>query len=134
MERVLSKFVLDNIGIGVSDYSDARQFFSLLGFDVTDDPGGTSGMAVQGPYRLWLFSTSGPAPVGRTAAFTENPVGIDHLTFAVDSVDAFCADAISRGLPPREGPMDRWGFRNASFLDPDGTQIFVISAVDNQGV
>jgi catechol 2,3-dioxygenase-like lactoylglutathione lyase family enzyme len=44
-----------------------------------------------------------------------------QLGFAVDDVDAFCAELSERGIPIVYGPVDRpWGRRNAAFVDPDG--------------
>ncbi len=117
---------LDNIGLAVSDVQRAVSFYRLLGFEpeyATED----SAFLRAGGVALYLFRTEAPASSLRSFDLTGNPLGLDHLSFRVDDVDAASAALQARGVPIERPPQDYpWGARAACLRDPDGTCIWLL--------
>ncbi|ATY85505.1 glyoxalase [Kyrpidia spormannii] len=121
---------VNNVGVAVRDLQRSLSFYRVLGFEVVGEdetPGATirAGTAV-----LYLFQTSGPAPVGhRQPDLVGNPTGIDHISFDVSDVDRLY-EAL-RGQVDFEGvPEDQpWGYRAVSLTDPDGNRLYFLSAI-----
>ena len=78
---------LDNIGIAVSDIRRAIAFYTdVLGLE--GQAGESDGSVTVGDLSFYVFQTNkAPAPVGRTADYMNNPVGLDHLAFEVADIE-----------------------------------------------
>lgn len=118
---------LDNIGIAVSNARRSLEFYTTkLGFqgEVTDGEGSAS----LGDISLYIFeSKSSTPPHMRTDSYYGNPVGLDHLSFEVENIDAAAAELESRGiafLGPTVGAVGE--FRYRGFHDPDGNMVYII--------
>ncbi|MDR7414914.1 MAG: VOC family protein [Armatimonadota bacterium] len=117
---------LDNIGVAVSEVRRAVSFYQLLGFQpdyVTED---SAFLRAEG-VALYLFRTEAPPPPSRSFDLTGNPLGLDHLSFRVDDVDAACAALRDLGVTIERPPRDyEWGARAACLRDPDGNCIWLL--------
>jgi catechol 2,3-dioxygenase-like lactoylglutathione lyase family enzyme len=127
MDAVIVGF--DNVGVAVSDLGRALEFWTALGFErVSEDDGEPAALLRAGSAFLWVFETRSPMPAqARNADLLANPPGIDHLSLAVDDVDAAHRALEERGVQFEWGPDDRWGYRVAALRDPDGTQVFLLT-------
>jgi methylmalonyl-CoA/ethylmalonyl-CoA epimerase len=119
----------DNVGVAVSELGRALEFWTALGFElVSQDEDEPAALLRAGSAFLWVFETRSPMPAqARSAELLANPPGIDHLSFAVEDVDAAHRALEERGLQAEWGPEDRWGYRVAALRDPDGTQVFLLT-------
>ena len=71
----------DNIGVAVTDYPRAVDFYKKLGFEL-DFEEGEGGSLKAGNAVLYVFkTTSGTSPQSRDVTLTGNPPGIDHISF-----------------------------------------------------
>jgi hypothetical protein len=90
---------IDNIGICTSDLARSVAFYQELGLTEAyrNDRGVMMGA---GTGQLFLFQTRrpDPAPVGRELGLFDNPLGIDHISFAVTDVDALYAKLSKAGV------------------------------------
>jgi catechol 2,3-dioxygenase-like lactoylglutathione lyase family enzyme len=129
MDAVIVGF--DNVGVAVTDLGRALEFWTGLGFErVSEDDGEQAALLRAGSAFLWVFETRSPMPAqARNADLLANPPGIDHLSLAVDDVDATHRALEERGVQFEWGPDDRWGYRVAALRDPDGTQVFLLTAL-----
>lgn len=119
---------LDNVGVAVRDVAGARRFYAdQLGLAV--DGEGDSFAVNAGGTSFYVFR-AGPADRVRAVdpELQASGAGFDHLSFAVDDVDATYEDLVARGVrflaPPRS--RDDWGLRVAPFVDPEGNLYFLI--------
>jgi len=75
----------------------------------------------------WRTRQSDPPPVGRELGLFGNPLGIDHISFAVANVDAMYATlhaaGVALGGPPEDQP---WGARMIGLKDPDGNNLYLL--------
>jgi catechol 2,3-dioxygenase-like lactoylglutathione lyase family enzyme len=118
---------VDNVGVAVRDLRTALDFYNKLGFVIEyADAAGASIRA--GDAVLYVFqTTSHRAPVTRGLDLEQNAPGIDHISFAVDDVDAAARELRSRGLEVESGPTDQdWGRRTITLLDPEGNRIWLL--------
>ena len=118
---------LDNIGIVVADAAASIDFYvSKLGF--TGEAQGSEGSVQLGDISLYIFeSTSASRDVGRSTDYYSNPVGLDHLSFEVDDIDAAGAEFESRGVVFDSDTVgDPGTFRYRGFKDPDGNMLYII--------
>ena len=118
---------LDNIGIAVADAAVSVDFFvKKLGFEGQAEGG--EGSVRLGDVSLYIFeSKSDEARHERTTDFYNNPVGLDHLAFEVDDLEAACIEFEGRGLEFDGEIVGQPGeFRYRGFRDPDGNMLYVI--------
>ncbi|MCS7173276.1 MAG: VOC family protein [Armatimonadetes bacterium] len=117
---------LDNVGVAVSDLQRAVSFYRMLGFEpdyVTED---SACLRAQG-VALYLFRTDAPPAPLRSFDLKGNPLGLDHLSFRGDDVDAVCAALQDLGVSIERLPQDYpWGARAACLRDPDGNCIWLL--------
>jgi catechol 2,3-dioxygenase-like lactoylglutathione lyase family enzyme len=119
---------IDNVGVAVTSLERALAFYRQLGFQVEEREEETpSATVAAGGARLWLFQTRSRAVVSRHLSMTDNPPGLDHVSFWVEDVDAVAERLKAGGLALESGPADQpWGARAASLLDPDGNRIYLL--------
>jgi glyoxylase I family protein len=118
---------LDNIGIAVTNAEASIDFFvNTLGFE--GEAQGSEGSVRLGDIALYIFeSGSAATDVQRTTDYYNNPVGLDHLAFEVDDLEATCAELEGRGLVFDGAIVGEAGeFRYRGFKDPDGNMLYVI--------
>jgi methylmalonyl-CoA/ethylmalonyl-CoA epimerase len=122
---VIERF--DNIGVAVTDYARAVDFYKKLGFDM-DFEEGEGGSLKAGSAVLYVFKTSSPTPPqSRDVSLTGNPPGIDHISFRVPDVDAEFKRLQHADLKVETEPEDQtWGARTITILDPDGNRIWFL--------
>ena len=123
----------DNIGVAVTDYDRAVDFYKKLGFDVTFEDG-DGGSLQAGNAVLYVFKTSSVTePQARDVSLTSNPPGIDHISFRVPDVDDVYAKLRGKGLPIESGPEDQsWGSRTITVLDPDGNRLWFLGPLKDK--
>jgi catechol 2,3-dioxygenase-like lactoylglutathione lyase family enzyme len=127
---------IDNVGVAVSDLARSIEFYERVGFtkEYDYDTGGVQGASVRcGTAVLFLFQTkrADAGPVDRQPTLTENPPGLDHLSFTVSDVDAEVAALRSRGITYDGEPEDQdWGARLVGFRDPDGTNLYLLQYLE----
>lgn len=117
----------DNAGIAVADLARSRAFYAgTLGLPWSESEEGAT--VEIGGISLYIFPTTGSPPAEpRTADLFANPVGLDHLAFASDDLDAAVAELTRRGVPwLSETVGEPGGFRYRGFTDPDGNCLYVI--------
>ena len=117
----------DNIGVAVTDYPRAVQFYKKLGFAI-DFEEGEGGSLKAGNAVLYVFkTTSDSSPQPRDVSLTGNPPGIDHISFRVPDVDAERDRIREAGLEVETEPEDQpWGSRTITILDPDGNRLWFL--------
>ncbi len=118
---------LDNIGIAVTDAAASVEFYvSKLGFEGQAEGG--EGSVQLGDISLYIFeSKSASRDVGRGADYYSNPVGLDHLAFEVDDIEAAATEFEGRGVVfEAEIVGDPGTFRFRAFKDPDGNMLYII--------
>ena len=118
---------IDNVGVAVTDYDQAVDFYKKLGFEV-DFEEADGGSLKAGSAQLYVFkTTSGTSPQSRDVSLTGNPPGIDHISFRVADVDAEFDRLRRAGVPVENGPEDQsWGSRTITVLDPDGNRLWFL--------
>jgi methylmalonyl-CoA/ethylmalonyl-CoA epimerase len=119
---------IDNLGVAVTDLERALAFYQQLGFRVEDREEETpSATLAAGEARLWVFQTRSRAAATRDLSLTDNPPGLDHVSFWVGDVDAAAERLRTAGLSLESEPADQpWGARATSLLDPDGIRIYLL--------
>lgn len=133
-----------HIRLTVTDLNRSRQFYSeVLGFEVAAESQGDPAdpLVRNDPDQLYggiVFITNGmlfglrPVAPGHDA-FESERVGLDHLSFTVDSraaLDEAMARLDERGIPHgavRELPA--FGIAILSFSDPDGVHLELTAAL-----
>lgn len=123
----------DNIGVAVTDYPKAVEFYKKLGFEM-DYEEGEGGSMKAGNAVLYVFKTSSSAdPQSRDVSLTANPPGIDHISFRVPDVDAEFARISKAGLKVETEPADQeWGSRTITILDPDGNRLWFLGPLKDK--
>jgi len=123
---------LDNVGVAVRNLDRSLAFYcDQLQLDLAyrDDASRSAGVNT-GSSSLYLFETTGPEGPRRGAEYTGNPSGVDHLSFAVDDVDAAYHELRRRGVNFFMEPRDAdWGARVCGCTDPDGIPIYLLKRV-----
>ena len=119
---------IDNIGICTTDVERSVAFYQRLGFSEAyrNDRGV---LVAAGAAHLFIFATrrSDPPPVGRELGLFGNPLGIDHISFAVANVDAMYATLQAAGVALGGPPEDQsWGARMVGLKDPDGNNLYLL--------
>ena len=119
---------VDNIGICTTDVERSVAFYQRLGFSEAyrNDRGV---LVAAGAAHLFIFATrqSDPPPVGRELGLFGNPLGIDHISFAVANVDAMYATLQAAGVALGGPPEDQsWGARMVGLKDPDGNNLYLL--------
>jgi catechol 2,3-dioxygenase-like lactoylglutathione lyase family enzyme len=123
----MHEVTIDNIGIGVSDVDRSLAFYERLGFVLSSRSERGATVAL-GACTLFLFPSSAAGARLRSGDPLANPPGLDHLSFAVDDIDAAHQLLTGAGLLFDSEPSDTtWGARAAALRDPDGTSIFLLS-------
>jgi catechol 2,3-dioxygenase-like lactoylglutathione lyase family enzyme len=120
---------LDNVGVAVRDLDASLRFYhDAVGLPVADrDDASRAASLSAGGAQLYVFETSGPGGTRRTGDYTRNPTGLDHLSFAVDDVDATHRQLSGRGVEFFMDPVDaEWGARVCACHDPDGTPVYFL--------
>ncbi|HXG23185.1 MAG TPA: VOC family protein, partial [Chthonomonadales bacterium] len=82
-----------------------------------------------GSATLFLFQTkqANPQAVTRDPSLAQNPPGIDHISFAVEDVDAIYNDLKAKGVQFQGEPADQeWGARLVGLKDPDGNNLYFL--------
>lgn len=118
---------LDNVGIAVKDARRSLEFYTtVLGFEGEVTEG--EGSARLGDISLYIFeSKSAEGPAARTGDYYANPVGLDHLAFEVDDIEAAGTELERRGVAFLGGVVGEPGsFRYRGFHDPDGNMLYII--------
>jgi lactoylglutathione lyase len=146
--RVTDGVVMSHVGICVSDYERSLRFYTEgLGFELADGwPVGGRGFAAlaeastpmtcftqiitRGATRLEIIGWTTPVPTG-TPLTSRNHIGITHLSFYVDDIDAVAKHLVSLGATLLESTrlhIDQpTGTLDMVFLaDPDGTRIELV--------
>jgi catechol 2,3-dioxygenase-like lactoylglutathione lyase family enzyme len=118
---------LDNVGVAVQEIQRTVAFYTqVLGFE--GQAQGHEASLRLGDISLYLFESQAAAtPVGRTADYYHNPVGIDHLAFEVEDIEGESAALEAMGvsfLGPIVGNAGE--FRYRGFHDPDGNMLYII--------
>ncbi|RYF52861.1 MAG: VOC family protein [Comamonadaceae bacterium] len=126
---------VDNVGIAVGDVATSAAFFQSLGFTADVDLGGdppSATVQLDGSY-LYVFQTSSTVErsAPRVPSLSENPCGVDHISFSVDDVDGVYAQLTARGVVFVTEPTtnSEWGLRTAAFTDPDCNLYFLVENV-----
>lgn len=120
---------LDNIGIAVRDIKRAIDFYAnTLGLQGSANE--SDGSVTIGDLSFYIFETSRKADspdVGRSVDLYSDPVGLDHLSFEVDDIDAAGRELESRGIVFGGDIVGEPGtFRYRGFSDPDGNMLYII--------
>jgi glyoxylase I family protein len=120
---------LDNVGVAVRDLDRSLAFYCdqlQLELAYRDDASRSAGVST-GSSSLYVFETQGPDGPKRSANYTRNPTGVDHLSFAVDDVDAAYRELRERGVNFFMEPNDaEWGARVCGCVDPNGTPVYFL--------
>jgi methylmalonyl-CoA/ethylmalonyl-CoA epimerase len=119
---------IDNVGICTTDLARSVRFCQQLGFAVLfeNERGVTLTL---GSAKLFLFPAQpgDDRAVGRSLGLAGNPPGVDHISFAVDDVDALHANFAAAGLDAGPPPTDQdWGARAFGLTDPDGNNLYFL--------
>lgn len=127
MQTALS---FDNIGVAVTDFVAALDFYGKLGFTPEGPADGAASLR-NGDAALYVFTTSmRSADPARQLSMEGNASGIDHISFAVDDVDQVAADLQARGIRIESGPENQdWGRRTITVLDPDANRLWFLGPV-----
>jgi lactoylglutathione lyase len=120
--------VFDYTRLLVRDMAESVQFYTeVLGFPLqTGGPEDVYSEVQTGAHVLALFSR--PSML-KAIAVSDNDTGTGIgsvvLSFAVDDVDAACAEIEAKGVKVVAPPTDRpdWMMRTAQFYDPDGNLV-----------
>jgi methylmalonyl-CoA/ethylmalonyl-CoA epimerase len=107
---------IDNVGICTTDLARSVRFCQQLGFAVLfeNERGVTLTL---GSAKLFLFPAQpgDDRAVGRSLGLAGNPPGVDHISFAVDDVDALHANFAAAGFDAGPPPTDQdWGAPSGS--------------------
>lgn len=120
---------LDNVGVAVRDLDRSLAFYCdqlRLELAYRDDDSRSAGVNT-GTAALYVFESKGPDGPRRTAEYFGNATGVDHLSFAVDDVDAAYRELQGRGVSFFMEPNDAdWGARVCGCADPDGTPVYFL--------
>jgi catechol 2,3-dioxygenase-like lactoylglutathione lyase family enzyme len=128
---------LHHVALSVRDMDRALAFYrDLLGWHVVYDRGfggrrveaitalpgalGRSVLLRLGSSRLELFAFEQPVPTPRTSQREVHELGLTHLCFKVDSIDAEYQRLLAAGVPFHAEPQDFGSFRATYGRDPDG--------------
>jgi lactoylglutathione lyase len=135
--------VCSHIGLCVSDldrslrfYCDGIGFEVAEGYDLDDTmlPGLDLALEVPGPvvvrsqmillgdFRIELLAYRSPAVDG-SPSVRRNQVGLTHLSFLVDDIDAAIARAVEHGGHLLEPTRQSVGIELVFLADPDGTRV-----------
>jgi len=122
---------IDNIGIGVRDVRASAEFWrERVGLAVDESFDGeppSIAVHVGGQY-LYVFQSTGAGTVRHEPSLSENPLGLDHVSFTVDDVDEeyarLAADGVAFDAEPES--VEAWGIRLAPFRDPDGNLFYLV--------
>lgn len=120
---------LDNVGVGVRDLEASLAFYrDLIECEVQEhDQDGRTATLGSGNGVLYLFETKGQDALRRTDDLPNNPVGVDHLSFAVEDVDAFHQQAVAKGHGFFMDPNDaEYGARICGLYDPNGIPVYAL--------
>ena len=122
---------IDNIGIAVRDLSRAIAFYEKLGFTKGYDYEATvQGCTMNaGSAVLFLFQPkqANAQPVMRDPSLAQNPLGLDHISFVVEDVDAIYNELKAKGVVFQGEPADQdWGARLVGLKDPDGNNLYFL--------
>jgi catechol 2,3-dioxygenase-like lactoylglutathione lyase family enzyme len=130
---------MDHVGIVVDDLAAATEFFVQLGLELQGE-GSVEGRVVDrivglegvrtdlaflqtpdGHGRLELIKFHTPSAQGESRYAPANTLGLRHLTFAVDDIDAVVADLRSRGAE-LVGELERYedSYRLCYVRGPEG--------------
>lgn len=124
---------IDNIGIAVRDIKAQAEFFEArLGLEVTryleaEPPALTVKV---GERYLYVFQTSSePAGPHHVPDLVKNPPGVDHISLAVEDVDAAVRELSERGVEFAGEPttVEDWGIRMVAFTDPEDNLYFLVA-------
>jgi methylmalonyl-CoA/ethylmalonyl-CoA epimerase len=117
----------DNIGLAVTDLTAAVQFYRRLGFEAEGPVDGAAALR-NGVTALYVFATpTASADAPRRLEMEGNAAGIDHISFAVDDVDAVAGELQEDGITIESGPENQdWGRRTVTILDPGGNRIWFL--------
>lgn len=122
---------IDNVGIAVTDLARSLTFYEKLGFSKSYDyEADVKGCSISaGGAVLFLFQTklANPQAVKREPSLAQNPVGIDHISFVVEDVDAIYKELKAKGVEFQGEPADQdWGARLVGLKDPDGNNLYFL--------
>jgi glyoxylase I family protein len=117
---------VDHIELIVRSLRDSRSFYEALGFDFvreTDHHGVSLEMALGG---------QGGVVLEMHEPTMEENIGINHLAYLVDDIDAAVAGLVEAGARLEKGPVTakHTGRRLANFRDPDGWRLQIVSRPD----
>lgn len=123
---------IHHIAVIGTDYERSKAFYTgILGFTVKSEvyraerDSWMGDLALNGEYILELFSFPSPPP----RASGPEAVGLRHLAFEVDDVEASIAELTGKGVRCEEVRIDpHTGHKMAFFFDPDGLPLEVYEA------
>jgi uncharacterized glyoxalase superfamily protein PhnB len=134
---VTARLNLIDVVIPDDRYDDAVAFYTRLGFDVGDGPGGDIRHAHidQPGGHVQLHLDNDHLASLYNAGFRATGAPRVVIGFAVDSrdeVDALYAELVGAGYEGRQPPYDAfWGARYAVIADPDGNDVGIMSPSDD---
>jgi glyoxylase I family protein len=117
---------LSHVVLTVSDMARSRKFYGeLLGFNITDVPidNGSMFFFMVGDASIWFLSHEGTPPGDR---FSENRVGLDHLSFKATNeaeLKAMADKLIAAGVSTKGMETFVTGNKYMAFRDPDNIQL-----------
>ncbi len=116
-----------HVALTVSDVRRSQQFYTeLLGFNFLTDFG-PKALLHNGSVLLALNPPPDPAQAIPADQFSENRIGLDHLSLSVGSMaDLHAAAALfdGRAIPHGEiKPLEPFGIAVLAFRDPDNIQV-----------
>ncbi|MFN0093689.1 MAG: VOC family protein [Dehalococcoidia bacterium] len=117
---------LDNIGIAVANARRSLEFYiNVLGFDGEVSDG--EGSCKLADVALYIFESKTGGAVRRSTSYYDDPIGLDHLSFEVDDIEAAGPALETKGVIFEGGIVGEPGeFRYRGFKDPDGNMLYII--------
>jgi len=127
LERSM-RFYCDGLGFEKKETFDVIAAFGPA-LEVAGDVAGTSQFVRRGGMRIELLAYQSPGTTGEPAR-RRNQVGITHLSFVVDDVDAAAKHLVACGgtlLPATRTGSDPAATQLVFVADPDGVRIELMS-------
>jgi catechol 2,3-dioxygenase-like lactoylglutathione lyase family enzyme len=133
MAGTIKTGAVHHLALTVSDVRRSQAFYTdLLGFQHLTDFGPRA-LLHNGSVILALTPAPDPNQAIAGDRFSENRIGLDHLSFSVDSMaamEAAAAELDARGVPHGAiNALDAFGIAVLAFRDPDNIQVELTAAL-----